>query len=139
MTTSDRFQYYFTAAESVLNTYKDKEIGAQILGQFYIDDDGKPDWDPSIRKYYNKLRQIGESTWETWQLKGGKEYFTAKEIATLSTRMKVMTFVGSKIYECIHKADTLANTHLNKHWPRELKSGQSPGGRFTMFLLYVIT
>jgi hypothetical protein len=61
-------------------------------------------------------------------MKGGRKLFTEKERKTLDERAKVMVYIGSKINEAILAADSMANTHVNKHWPYEFKSGQSPSG-----------
>ena len=136
-TIADRYQSFYSIAEDVLENYKDKTIGAQILGKFYIDDEtNKADWHPSLRRFWISLCEKADRELPTWlNSKVAKALFTAKEMRDLNMRCKKMVYVGSKIYDAIHKADTAANTHLNKHWPREFKSGQSPGGKYIAYIV----
>ena len=129
MTFADRFQNYAALAEEVLINFPDKETGKFILGNFYEDDDsGKPDWFLFIKKRYYAIKDKGKREYKSWQYKGGKKYFTDQDRKNLNEECKVMVYVGSKINDTISDADTMANTHINKHWPYEFKSGQSPSG-----------
>jgi hypothetical protein len=129
MTWPDRFQNYATLAEEVIQNYATKETGAFILGYFYEDDEtGKPDWPPSVKRRFYSIKDKGRREYKTWIQKGGKKYFTEADRKNLNEQCKVMVYVGSKIHDAIQEAETMANTHINKHWPYEFKSGQSPAG-----------
>lgn len=125
-----RFQNYYTIAEDILDNFADKETGAFILGKFYTNEEtGKPEWPPAIHRKFAALNEKGNREWKTWQTKGGAKYFTDADRRTLNVQVKVMTYVGSKIDEGKEDVQSMANTHINKHWPYEFKSGQSPAGK----------
>ena len=129
-----RFQNYATLGQEVLDNYADKELGAYVLSYFYKNEDtGKPDWPPSVRKRFNTLKEKCRRELNTWMTKGGKSLFTSKDVQKSSSFTKTMIFVGYKMDEIKEQAQSMANTHINKHWPYEFKSGQSPSG-----LLYII-
>ena len=113
----------------MIQNYATKETGAFVLGFFYEDDEtGKPDWPPSVKRRYYSIKDKGRREYKTWMHKGGKKYFTDADRKNLNEQCKVMVYVGSKIHDAIQEAETMANTHINKHWPYEFKSGQSPAG-----------
>ena len=60
--------------------------------------------------------------------KGGKKFFIDSDRKNLSTEVKTMCYIGHKIHESIDSGENMANTHINKHWPYEFQSGQSPAG-----------
>lgn len=132
MTWADRFQNYYSLAEDVLANYRDKAVGAHILGYFYLDDDDdKPNWPPSVFRKFTAIKDKAQREYKKWMLKGGKKYFTNDDRRKLNEQCKIMVFVGHKIHEWIEDAGTMANTHINKHWPYEFQSGQSPSGIIT--------
>jgi hypothetical protein len=50
----------------------------------------------------------------------------------LSVALQIRTYVGLQIDNEVSKAEKLANTHLNNHWPKNFKSGESPNGLLQM-------
>ena len=132
-TNADRCTMYAEIAEDVLDNYGDTKIGAFILRKFNPDYlSPKPSWPTDITTKWYNLKNKCRLDLQRWLKKGGKKYFTKKEAEVLSNESKVLVYIGSQIMKSIHEADTMANTHLNKHWPYEFKSGQSPTGIITI-------
>jgi hypothetical protein len=129
MTFADRFQNYAAIAEEILDTYPETTIGSFVLRKTYINPDSDiAEWHPNLHRKFVAVKEKCRRDLPKWMMKGGRKLFTEKERKTLDERAKVMVYIGSKINEAILAADSMANTHVNKHWPYELKSGQSPSG-----------
>ena len=96
--------------------------GSAVLRPFYINADEKPDWPTYLNDFWGGLFIKGESNLSEWLKTENGLRITNKEKAKLSEGMLVRVYVGSKIDEAILDAQTFANTHVNKHWPKVFKS-----------------
>jgi len=138
MTNVARYQTYCQLVEDILGNYADSETGAYVLGFFHIDEEtGKPAWHPSVTRRYYSLKEKCRRDLQAWLRKGGKEILKGTECRGMNDTLKTLVYVGSMIATRISSSGTMANTHINKHWPYEFKSGQSPSGN--ILLPYFIT
>ena len=131
MTVGSRFQNYFTQAEKVILNYPDTGHGRIVLSNFYANaTTGKAEWHPALLKKWTALKEKCKRGLNAWLKK--TKLLTEKEQRNLDVIVKHWIYVGSYINADITKGQTTCNTHLNKHWPQEFKSGQSPSGLLQM-------
>ena len=131
MTVASRYENYFVQAEKVILNYPDTGHGRIVLSHFYANaTTGKAEWHPAFLKRWNELKEKCRRGLQKWLRK--TKLLTDKEHKNLDPIVKHWIYVGSYINADIQVGQTTCNTHLNKHWPQEFKSGQSPSGLLQM-------
>jgi hypothetical protein len=128
--TKERYHLYCNYMEQIVLHYADSTHGVELL-RYFNSNATKSDWPAYFKNKWNSIRQSCRVDLHKW-LKQKNCPLTNDEINKMDEVLKVRTYIGHMIDLNISASESIANNHLNKHWPAHFNSGESPTGLLQM-------
>jgi hypothetical protein len=125
----ERYLIYERKFHEAIRSYPDTVCGGTLLEYFQRGINGNGEWPTSFLRYIDQKVSTTSTEKVIKAFKMMKKCPLTKEDArNLSKELIAKVIFGSYIDNCIKTMTAEATTFLNKHWPVEFKSGESPQG-----------
>ena len=121
----DRYILYYTLMQKIWRTFPLREDGNFILQYFYRDGNDNGAWPPEVENQWETILSECRKKLKAW-IQTDVCPMTAEQKTQFQFEKQVWIYAGYIIDQTVDKAEKMANTHLNKHWPKTFASGQSP-------------